>query len=84
VGGVRGSLSLDKVWHGVHFLLCGKAEPDADPASQAVLGGEEIGEDDFGYGPARYLTPAQVAEISAILERNTPAAEVKRASIRPR
>jgi hypothetical protein len=31
-----------------------------------VFGGTEIGEDQ-GYGPARYFTPSQVAEIAATL-----------------
>jgi hypothetical protein len=65
-------LSLDKAWHGVHYVLCGLVEPGASLESQAVLGGENLGEDDegfSGYGPARYFTPAQVAELSQALSR---------------
>jgi len=25
------SISIDKAWHGVHYLLCGKVEPGTDP-----------------------------------------------------
>ena len=68
----RRTLSLDKAWHGVHYLLCGAAEPGDTLLSQAVLGGTPLGDDDegfSGYGPARYFTPAQVVEIARELER---------------
>jgi hypothetical protein len=61
------SVSIDKAWHGLHYLLCGKLEPTPGPLGQAVFGGTEIGEDQ-GYGPARYFSPAQVAEIAAALQ----------------
>jgi hypothetical protein len=65
----RPVLSLDKAWHGVHYLLCGEVQPGATLLSQAVMGGVELGQDEgfSGYGPARYLTPAQVAAISQAL-----------------
>ena len=62
------SISLDKAWHGVHYLLCGKPEPGTDLASQAVMGGTDIG-DDLGYGPARYFEPDEVAAIARELSR---------------
>ena len=61
------SISLDKAWHGLHYLLCGALEPAPGPLGQAVFGGTEIGEDQ-GYGPARYFSPAQVTEIAAALQ----------------
>jgi hypothetical protein len=61
------SVSIDKAWHGLHYLLCGKLEPAPGPLGQAVFGGTEIGEDQ-GYGPARYFSPQQVAEIAAALQ----------------
>ena len=61
------SISLDKAWHGLHYLLCGALEPVPGPLGQAVFGGTEIGEDQ-GYGPARYFSPAQVAEIAVALQ----------------
>ena len=61
------SVSIDKAWHGLHYLLCGAPEPAPGPLGQAVFGGTEIGEDQ-GYGPARYFTPTQVAEIAGALQ----------------
>jgi len=67
----RNTLSLDKEWHGVHYLLCGSAEPTGDLAGQAVLGGDELGEGEgfSGYGPARLLLAEKVREISGTLNR---------------
>ena len=65
----RGStLSLEKAWHGVHYLLCGEVDEGATIESQAVAGGVEFG-DDLGYGSARYHRPARVVEIAAALGR---------------
>jgi len=71
-GGKREVLSLDKAWHGVHYLLAGGAEPGSELRSQAVLGGVELGDDPegfSGYGPARYFRAAQVRELSEELRR---------------
>lgn len=51
-------LSLDKAWHGVHYVLCGEAEPGPTLLSQAVLSGANLGEE-----------AAQVAEIAQALSR---------------
>ncbi|SHN31604.1 protein of unknown function [Duganella sacchari] len=65
-------LHLDKAWGGLHYLL--KANPrNATLARLLFFGGENIGPDQ-GAGPARVLTPAQVRQIAAMLERETPAA----------
>ena len=72
------SISLDKEWHGVHFVLCGEVEPGATLLSKAVLGGTVLGEDDegfSGYGPARSFRPAQVAELSVALSSPETEAE---------
>jgi hypothetical protein len=61
------NVSIDKAWHGLHYLLCGKLEPTPGPLGQAVFGGTEVGEDQ-GYGPARYFSPAQVVEIAVALQ----------------
>jgi len=71
-GRKREVLSLDKAWHGVHYLLAGAAEPGPELRSQAVLGGVELGEDPegfSGYGPARYFRAAQVRQICEELRR---------------
>jgi Domain of unknown function (DUF1877) len=61
---------VDKAWHGIHFVLTGKAEGGEGPLALAVLGGDEVG-DEVGYGPARFLTPAQVQEVATALEMLT-------------
>jgi hypothetical protein len=38
------SLELDKAWHGLHFLLTGKAEKHDSPLSKAVMGGKRLEE----------------------------------------
>ena len=71
-GGKREVLSLEKAWHGVHYLLAGAAEPGPELRSQAVLGGFELGDDPegfSGYGPARYFRAAQVRGLSDELRR---------------
>lgn len=68
----RPVLSLDKAWHGVHYLLCGEVEARAALLSQPVLGGVAIGDDHegfSGYGPARYFTAAKVADLAQALSR---------------
>lgn len=62
-------ISLDKGWHGVHYLLCGAALPNSTVLGQAVMGGTDIGEDFGGYGEARYFTPEQVAATARELNR---------------
>jgi len=59
----------------VHYLLCGKAEPGTDLASQAIMGGTEVGED-LGYGPARYFEADKVADIARELSRPNLEAEM--------
>ena len=73
--GKGASISLEKAWHGVHYLLCGKPEPGADLASQVVMGGTEVG-DDLGYGPARYFDVDEVAAIATELSRPNLEAEM--------
>src|ERR1700724_3006719 len=45
------AISIDKSWHGVHYLLCGAAEPTTTLISKAIMGGTEVGDDFSGYGP---------------------------------
>ena len=60
------SYDLDKAWHGIHWLLTGSAEPTGELLSDAVLGGEEVGED-LGHGAPRLLGPARVQEVAEAL-----------------
>jgi hypothetical protein len=65
------AISLEKDWHGIHYLLTGTAWDVKGEAGQAILGGTEFG-DDLGYGPARMLTPGQVRAIAEALAKNSP------------
>lgn len=76
----RPQLSLDKEWHGVHYLLCGKTEPDDTLLSNPVLGGKALGDDDegfSGYGPARCFNAQEVTQLSDALRDPQVEAEVK-------
>ncbi len=65
-------LDTDKSWHLIHFLLTGEAWGGAEPLANAVLGGTEVSDEDVGYGPARYLTPAQVGAVAQALADISP------------
>ena len=45
--------SLEKAWHGVHYLLNGRAESQPGRLAGVIVGGTELGDDEFGYGPSR-------------------------------
>ena len=60
------SISLEKAWHGLHFLLTGSAWEGEPPLDFLLRGGEPIGEDD-GYGPPRLLRPDEVRALDARL-----------------
>ncbi|MFO0811330.1 MAG: YfbM family protein [Gemmataceae bacterium] len=61
-------LDIDKAWHAIHFLLNGDAWDGDRPLMDAVLGGTALGEEDVGYGPARYLEPDEVREVAQALD----------------
>lgn len=72
VTATRETLSLEKAWHGVHYLLSESVEPGPELPSQAVLGGVELGDDPegfSGYGPARYFRAAEVRKLAEALRR---------------
>lgn len=56
---------LDKAWHGLHWVLTGAAWSAEGALGQAIMGGEEFGED-RGYGRPRLLDPAGVASLAAL------------------
>jgi len=65
-------LWIDKAWDALHFLLNGQAEGGETPLRWAVMGNEELpGKVDVGYGPASFLTAAEVKAISELLEALT-------------
>ncbi|HEY9434092.1 MAG TPA: YfbM family protein [Blastocatellia bacterium] len=84
-----GGVDLDKVWHGIHFLLTGSAWEGEEPLCYLVNGGEWIGQEGED---ARVLRPDQIADwanalstISAddLRKRSDPVAMAK-ADIYPR
>lgn len=60
-------LGLAQTWHGLHFLLTGSSQEGEPPLKNAVLGGHPVGED-LGYGPLRYLEPAEAVAVAAALD----------------
>lgn len=74
--GQGASLSIDKAWHGIHYLLTGAAEPTTTLISKAIMGGTEIGDDFSGYGPARYFAVDETAAMSSELNRGNLEAEM--------
>ena len=66
VGARAAPLSLEKAWHGLHYLLTGSAAEGDWPLAFLLQGGEEVGDDD-GYGPPRLFSPEEVREIDAAL-----------------
>lgn len=70
-------IDIDKAWDGILFLLTGSSLagcPD-HPMSRIFFSGQAIDEQqDFGYGPAHYLRPQQVAALERMLAVIEPAA----------
>jgi len=63
----RPNLCIEKSWQGIHYALNGDPWKGSGPLFNAVLGGKEVGED-LGYGPARILSPEEVAETAKALD----------------
>jgi hypothetical protein len=63
-----GYVDIDKAWHCLHFLLTGTAWEGEPPLNFIVIGGETIGDEDVGYGPARALRPPALATLDRALQ----------------
>lgn len=64
---------IDKAWHGIHFLLTGTAWEGEPPYNFLIEGGEAVGDEDVGYGPARAFNASQtrtIADALDVLTRN--------------
>ena len=61
------SISLEKAWHGLHFLLTGDAWETEGPAAFIVGGGAPLDGVDAGYGLPRLFMPDEVQQIHAKL-----------------
>lgn len=61
-------LDLHKAWHGIHFLLTGRASGGEPPLAHAVLPaeGQTLGHDQ-GHGLPGYLLPEQVKAVATAL-----------------
>lgn len=57
-------LDLDKAWSGLHFLLSGGTAKEEAKADDPILGGERIGDEDIGFGPARVLGRESVRSVA--------------------
>lgn len=60
-------IDLDKSWHGIHYLLTGTAWEGEPPLNFLLLGGEEVGGIDVGYGTARAFRSDEVRAINEAL-----------------
>ncbi|MBN1500167.1 MAG: DUF1877 family protein [Spirochaetes bacterium] len=64
------SISLEKNWHGIAFLLTGEAYDEISLLGKSVFGETAVG-DDLGYGPAKLLTRERIMEIRKDLSEIT-------------
>lgn len=71
------SVDLDKSWHAIHYLLTGTADEGTPPLSYLLYGGEDVGDIDLGYGPARVLRPPEVQSFDTALS-NISSEEMRR------
>jgi hypothetical protein len=60
-------LSLEKSWHGLHFVLTGTDWGGDPPLNFIARGGTPVGRVDVGYGPARVLGPSEVVKLNTAL-----------------
>jgi len=64
-------LDLEKAWHGIHFLLTGEVWEGELPLAFLVRG-QELGDVDVGYGPARSFDASEVRAIAEALGPISP------------
>lgn len=69
-----GLTEIDKAWDGVNFLLTGSIIGDSDHHLGKVLFSMQYIDEsqDLGYGPACYVSVAQVKELSREISQITP------------
>ena len=59
------SVSLEKAWHGLHYLLTGQVGEDHGPLGFLLAGGEQLGDDEES--PVRWFTPEETEQIHKAL-----------------
>lgn len=62
-------VSLDKAWHGLHFLLTGTAWDGEPPLNFLLAGGHELAGEGVPDTPPRTFTAAETQNIAAALEQ---------------
>ena len=62
---------LDKSWHGIHYCLNETATEATPPMDFITIGGNEAGQIDVGYGPARLFDRGTVREIARNISKIT-------------
>ena len=65
--GLENSVSLEKAWHGLHFLLTGDSFGTSGPLAFICAGGADIPGTEGGYGPARIFSPSETTAIHEAL-----------------
>lgn len=70
----RKTFSLEKSWHVLHYALNGTADGGDSPLADAVLGGEQIPDEEglAEFGGIRYLSPERVVAVSKVLAAVNP------------
>jgi len=70
----RKRFSLEKDWHVLHYALNGTAEGGDGPLADAILGGEQIPDEEgvADFGGIRYLSPQRVAAVAKALAKVDP------------
>jgi hypothetical protein len=68
--GTREETGIGHYWHGMQYLLAGRAKGVRGPLAWFTGGGEKLGRTPAG--PVRYLSPEQVNELSAVLDGTGP------------
>src|SRR5262245_45891124 len=68
--GSREETGLDRYWHGVQYLLAGRAKGIRGPLAWFTTGGEKLGRTPGGV--VRYLSPPHVKQLSAVLAEVPP------------
>ena len=66
--GSEQAISLEKSWHGLHFVLTGTAWEGNPPLNFIAGGGVPLGDEDVGYGPGRLLAVPDVRALDAALD----------------
>ena len=68
--GTREEASLGHYWHGVQYLLAGRATGVRGPAAWLASGGDELSATPGG--PVRYLSPDKVRKLAALFADTEP------------